>query len=76
MNRTVVAIVAIVSLAMSACGPGPASQPAQPAAPAATAGGESGEGVRLSALAPENIARLKATPAPFDLTGNWFIDVS
>jgi hypothetical protein len=29
----------------------------------------------LSALAPENIAKARP-PAPFDLTGNWFIDVS
>ena len=42
------------------------------AAPAASA---SESGVQLSALAPDNIA--KARPkAPFDLTGNWFIDVS
>jgi hypothetical protein len=31
--------------------------------------------VQLSALAPANIARVKAAgPPPFDLTGNWFID--
>jgi hypothetical protein len=29
----------------------------------------------LSALAPENIAKARP-PAPFDLTGNWFIDVT
>ena len=32
-------------------------------------------GVQLSALAPENIAKARPT-APFDLTGNWFIDVT
>jgi len=30
--------------------------------------------VPLSALAPENIAR-ERPPAPFDLTGNWFVDL-
>ena len=30
---------------------------------------------QLSALAPENIAKARP-PAPFDLTGNWFIDVT
>ena len=30
---------------------------------------------RLSALAPENLAKARPKP-PFDLTGNWFIDNS
>ena len=34
-------------------------------------GGE--PGFQLSALAPENLKR-ERPPAPFDLTGNWFID--
>jgi hypothetical protein len=32
-------------------------------------------GARLSALAPENLAKPRPKP-PFDLTGNWFIDNS
>jgi hypothetical protein len=59
------------------------SQPAAPqsaAAPAASAGaaapaGAVEEGKQLSALAPENIAKARPKP-PFDVTGNWFIDVS
>ena len=30
----------------------------------------------LSALAPANIAKFRAVKAPFDLTGNWFVDTS
>ena len=63
-----------VALAVSAC-----QQPSSPppaAAPAAEANAAVTEpGVQLSALAPANIARVKAAgAAPFDLTGNWFID--
>jgi len=77
MSRMAVATVMAFSLLASACSPGPASE--QAAAPAAapaaqTSGGES-SGTPLSALAPENIAKARP-PAPFDVTGNWFIDVS
>jgi hypothetical protein len=58
------------------------SQPAAPqaaAAPAASGAAApaaaSDEGKQLSALAPENIAKPRPK-APFDVTGNWFIDVS
>jgi len=47
----------------------PATAPAPSATPAATSGEP------LSALAPANIAKPRPA-APFNLTGNWFIDVS
>jgi hypothetical protein len=70
-----VAIVTGLSLAASSCSPaGPQQSPVSAAAaPASSA--DSATGVQLSALAPENIAKVRP-PAPFDLTGNWFIDVS
>jgi hypothetical protein len=65
----------IVTVGMAGCGvsaPGPESLPSEEAA-SDDAGGE--DGTQPSALAPANIARLKAAGAPpFDLTGNWFID--
>jgi hypothetical protein len=70
MSRTAVVIATAASMIVSACNTAPASAPAQAAA---TPPAE--PGVQLSALAPANIA--KPRPAsPFDLTGNWFIDVS
>jgi hypothetical protein len=75
--RTLTAAVVIAGMTASACSPSqpPAQQAAAPAAsaPAADTGGE---GKQLSALAPATIARMAATKPPFDLTGNWFIDVS
>jgi hypothetical protein len=69
-----VGIVAAASLAVQACtAPPSASRAAAPAAESAPA--PSGPGRQLSALAPENLAKSRP-PAPFDLTGNWFIDVS
>ena len=77
LSRIAVAIVTSASLAVSAC-TAPAEAPGNtPAAntPAAESEVPSEPGRQLSALAPANIA--KARPAaPFDLTGNWFIDVS
>ena len=77
LSRIAVAIVTSASLAVSAC-TAPAEAPGNtPAAntPAAESEVPSEPGRQLSALAPENIA--KARPAaPFDLTGNWFIDVT
>src|SRR5918912_849983 len=68
MNRRVcVTIIAVAVLTLPATiraqqKPGAPPAPAAPAEP-------------LSALAPENLA--KARPkAPFDLTGNWFVDTS
>ena len=63
-----------VALAVSGCQQPSSTPPA--AAPAAEANAADTEpGVQLSALAPANIARVKAAgAAPFDLTGNWFID--
>jgi len=66
-------VFAPILLAHAGC-KGPALEaPAVGSAPAAESAPASGE--PLSALAPANIA--KARPAaPFNLTGNWFIDVS
>ena len=51
-----------------------ASAPAATAATPEASAAAVPEG-QVSALAPANIARLKAAaPPPFDLTGNWFID--
>jgi len=77
LSRIAIAIVTSASLAVSAC-TAPAEAPGTtPAAntPAAESEVPSEPGRQLSALAPENIT--KARPAaPFDLTGNWFIDVT
>ena len=77
LSRIAVAIVTSASLAVSAC-TAPAEAPGTtPAAntPAAESEVPFEPGRQLSALAPENMT--KARPAaPFDLTGNWFIDVS
>jgi len=75
MSRMAVAAVTALSLVASACGTGPATPPAPEAAPAALPSGGESAGTQLSALAPENIAKSRP-PAPFDVTGNWFIDVS
>ena len=73
LSRTAVAIATVASMTISACSTAPASAPAPAPAPEAEAPAE--PGVQLSALAPANIK--KARPAaPFDLTGNWFIDTS
>ena len=75
LSRIAIALVTSASLAVSAC-TAPAEAPGNtPAAntPAAESEVLSEPGRQLSALAPENIT--KARPAaPFDLTGNWFID--
>jgi len=74
LSRIAVAVVTATIMAISACSTAPA--PPEAAAPAAESATPPAEpGVQLSALAPSNIA--KARPAaPFDLTGNWFIDTS
>ena len=73
LSRIAVAIATATIMAISACTAPAPPQAAAPAAESATPPAE--PGVQLSALAPANIA--KARPAaPFDLTGNWFIDTS
>jgi hypothetical protein len=42
--------------------------------PAQTQTGPAEQPIPLSALAPENLSRPRPTP-PFDLTGNWFVDL-
>jgi hypothetical protein len=72
--RRIAAFVLIGAMVSASCSP--SSQTAAPAAsatPAADATVE--EGKQLSALAPANIAKPRPK-APFDVTGNWFIDVS
>jgi hypothetical protein len=69
IGRTIFAILTAFSLAPGteafAQAPGPAGRGQAAAAPAAPA-------EPLSALAPENLAKPRP-PAPFNLTGNWFI---
>jgi hypothetical protein len=67
----VAASVAALCVAVAGCSPAP-QQPAPAAAPAAA---EVPDGVQLSALAPANLAKERPKP-PFDVTSNWFIDVS
>jgi hypothetical protein len=65
-------------MAVSACNTTPVAE-APGATPGPNAPAESAPpsepGRQLSALAPENIAKPRPA-APFDVTGNWFIDVS
>ena len=66
------AAVALVVTMIAGCG-----QPA-PQAPASSTSAPDPvleEGRQLSALAPANLAKPRAKP-PFEVTGNWFIDVS
>jgi hypothetical protein len=67
------AIAAAPLLLPAACGAPPLEAPgSKTAAPAASAPASTEP---LSALAPANLAKQRP-PAPFNLTGNWFIDVS
>jgi hypothetical protein len=61
------AVLAMSSAALSAQARGQAAAPAAAPAPAPAE--------PLSALAPENLAKPRPK-APFDLTGNWFVDTS
>jgi hypothetical protein len=74
MRAVTAAVVVVVGMTAFACSPSqpPVRQTAASAEPADTGG----EGKQLSALAPATIARMAKAKAPFDLTGNWFIDVS
>jgi hypothetical protein len=67
--RRIAGFLLIGAVVSASCSPAP--PPA--AAPAADATVE--EGRQLSALAPANLAKPRPKP-PFDVTGNWFIDVS
>jgi hypothetical protein len=73
-------VAAAFALAVAGCSsPQPASQPQGEApvveAPNVTAAGDGQVEGQLSALAPANIAKERPA-APFNLTGNWFIDTS
>jgi hypothetical protein len=79
LSRIAVAIITSASVAASACNSttpteAPGNTPAANA-PVDSTAAPSEPGRQLSALAPENIAKARP-PAPFDLTGNWFIDVT
>jgi len=64
-----VAIAVTASLLTAACGGAGEGEPA----PEAGAEAPVDDGVQLSALAPANLQKERPA-APFDLTGNWFID--
>ena len=74
-SRIVLAVVTAGGICAAACDTtAPAEAPGT--APAAQSAAPTTEpGVQLSALAPANIAKSRP-PAPFDLTGNWFIHTS
>ena len=73
-TTTLFAALVAATLASVACGGAAADAPAPEAAqPAAAA--EAAPAEPLSALAPANIAKPRPK-APFDVTGNWFIDTS
>jgi hypothetical protein len=75
LSRVAVAIITAASVAASACNTAPASSTSATAPAASDAAPAPEPGRQLSALAPENITKARP-PAPFDVTGNWFIDVS
>jgi hypothetical protein len=70
----VVASAAALSFLTAACSPAPQQSAPAASAPATAAAPTEGEG-QLSALAPANLAKPRPK-APFDVTSNWFIDVS
>ena len=77
-SRFALAALALAASVLAGCAREPEAETT--AAPAGTAAAETTAGEPsaiepLSALAPSNIAR-ERPPAPFDLTGNWFIDTS
>jgi len=72
MTIRAAAVAAALSLAAAAC----STAPSQPAAAAPTkAEADAIAAGTLSALAPANLNKARPAP-PFDLTSNWFIDVS
>jgi len=74
LSRIALAIVTAAGVSVSACD---ATAPAAPGSAPATesAAPATQPGVQLSALAPANVAKSRPA-APFDLTGNWFIDTT
>jgi hypothetical protein len=78
MSRTTrIAAALLTAVSLAACGntPPDAEAPGAPASAPAAPANLSADGTPLSALAPENLAKPRPKP-PFDVTGNWFIDVS
>jgi len=71
--RRIAAFVVMAAVVSSSCSPSAPPPAATTAAPAADTTVE--EGRQLSALAPANLAKARPKP-PFDVTSNWFIDVS
>ena len=74
MRMRVTAAAAALSLAVAGCSTAP-SQPAAPAYTPTEAEIEAEKAGILSALAPANLNKARPAP-PFDVTSNWFIDVS
>ena len=74
LSRIALAIVTAAGVSVSACD---ATAPATPGSAPATesAAPATQPGVQLSALAPANVAKSRPA-APFNLTGNWFIDTT
>jgi hypothetical protein len=70
----IVAVLAAVCVSVSACS-GPPKADAPGVAAAASAEAPADPNVQLSALAPANLTKPRPK-APFDVTSNWFIDVS
>jgi len=68
------AAAAALSFALAACSTAP-SQPASPAYTPTAAEVAAEKSGMLSALAPANLNKTRPAP-PFDVTSNWFIDVS
>ena len=73
--RGIAAALSAALIATSCSQSAPAQQSSAPAAAPAPAADAVGEGKQLSALAPSNLAKSRPKP-PFEVTGNWFIDVS
>ena len=72
--RRIAAFVLIGAMVSASCSPSPqTAAPAASTTPAADATVD--EGRQLSALAPANLTKPRPKP-PFEVTGNWFIDVS
>jgi hypothetical protein len=71
---TIRAVAVAVSLAAAGCSAAP-SQPAAAVYTPTAAEAEAAAAGTLSALAPANLNKARPAP-PFDVTSNWFIDVS
>ncbi len=70
-----VALAAGIAVTLLGCGEATETPPAGPPPDAAASGPSDPAEGPVGALAPGNLARMRAKgPPPFDLTGTWFID--